>query len=152
MSSAKRVDFGILLHQAYASFKAGMQAHMRAAGYDDLGSSFGYVFRFLEPEPRNLSQVAEALEMTPQGALKIVDDMVAKGYLAREAYPNDRRVTLLRLTRRATAALSEARRFHHSFEQGLARRMGVRRAASLRAMLEELSADEGVDSTPLRPL
>jgi DNA-binding MarR family transcriptional regulator len=78
--------------------------------------------------------------------------MVAKGYVLREAHPGDRRVTLLRLTRRAAAALAEARRYHRSFEQGLARRMGARRAASLRAMLEELVSDEDAATAPLRPL
>ena len=152
MSTVPRTDFGILLHQGYAAFKAGMQEHMGSAGFGDLGNSFGYVFRLLEAEPRNLRQVAEALGMTPQGALKIIDDMVAKGYVVREADPGDGRVTLLRLTRRAAAALTEARRYHRSFEQGLARRMGARRAASLRAMLEELVPEEDAVSVPLRPL
>lgn len=135
------LDFGILLHLAFAGFKQALHARMAADGYDDLGPSFGFVFRALGEGPLNLRAVAERLSISPQGALKIIDDMVAKRYVERRADPADKRVTLLALAPRGDKALATARRFHRRYEAELARRLGMRRMAEARAVLEALAAE-----------
>lgn len=150
MSSGVAVDFGVLLNLAFGAFKQGLHADMADAGFTDLGSSFGYVFRLLEAEPLNLRDVAERLDITPQGALKVVDEMVAKGYVERRADPADGRVKRLALTSRGTRALARARRFHQHFESELSSRIGERRAAGARAALEDIVAQAG--GAALRPL
>lgn len=145
------VDFGILLHVAFARFKNGLHAHLADEGFDDLGASFGFVFRGLEEAPLKLRELAERLDITPQGALKIVDDMVAKGYVTRLADPADRRATLLALAPRGEQALAAAKRFHRRFEAKLASRLGARRVADTRAVLSALvTADEPLIRT-VRP-
>ena len=47
------VDFGVLLNLAFGSFKAGLHAELARAGFDDVGPSFGYVFRLLASRPHN---------------------------------------------------------------------------------------------------
>ncbi len=152
MSSEGATDFGILLNVAFGVFKAGMREHMTEAGFDDLGPSFGYVFRLLDSGPRNLRLVAEELGITPQGALKIVNEMVEKGYIERRDDPEDGRVKSLRLTPRGSKALAEARRFHRRFEKELAGRVGKQRAAAARLALEDIVAS-GAEAAPKpRPL
>ena len=129
-------DFGILLHLAYEGFRKELHAHLARRGFDDLGNSFGVVFRLLDAGEMSLRELAGRLGITPQGALKVVNDMVAKGYVQRSDDPGDARVKPLGLTRRGRAALAEARKFHARFERDLGRRIGPRRVAALRDALE----------------
>ncbi|HZX25611.1 MAG TPA: MarR family transcriptional regulator [Telluria sp.] len=133
-------DFGILLNLAYGVFKDDLHAALAKAGYDDLGPSFGYVFRLLADQPRSLAEVAAQLGITPQGALKIVDEMVARRYVERSAHPQDGRIKLLSLTARGRQALAAAHAFHLRFERELAASIGAGNAQAARAALEHIAA------------
>lgn len=145
-------DFGVLLNLAFGAFKVRLHARLADAGFDDIGPSFGYVFRLLAAEPGNLRGVAEALGMTAPGALKIVNDMVDKGYVERSEHAGDARQKLLQLTSRARAAMEVAHAFHLSFEAGLAERLGARDARAARRVLEAIVAASGEDGVALRPV
>lgn len=140
MSRSDPQDFGVLLNLAFAAFKDALNAELAAAGFDDIGSSFGYVFRLLSDAPCSLSELAVQLGMTSPGALKVVDDMVAKGYVSRHADEGDRRVKRLELTDRGQAALDRARLFHKSYEESLAQQVGPRQLAATRKLLEAMTA------------
>ena len=137
----QQIDFGVLLNLAFGALKHEMQAHMANAGFDDLGPSFGYVFRLVDQDSPSLADLAARLGMTPQGALKIVAEMIEKGYLQRTGDGADRRIKRLALSARGKRALAEARRFHAMFERELGSRMGTRRVATARAVLEAIIAD-----------
>ncbi len=132
------VDFGVLLNLAFGTFKARLHGELARAGFDDVGSSFGYVFRLLASEPLNLSAVAAALAISAPGALKIVNDMVDKGYVERLAHAGDARQKLLALTPRARRAMKVAHRFHGQFEAALARQLGAADAQAARRALEAI--------------
>lgn len=152
MSSESALDFGVLLNIAFNSFKNALEDDLAAAGFDDVGPSFGYVFRLLSDESCSLSELARRLHMTSPGALKLVDDMVAKGYVSRTADATDKRVKRLGLTQRGHAALDRAREFHARCEQALAARLGARRVAATREVLSALAAAEnGARSHRPRP-
>ena len=140
MSSPEPLDFGVLLNVAFVAFKEALDADLAAAGFDDIGTSFGYVFRRLDEAPCSLSELAAQLGMSAPGALKVVDDMVAKGYVSRSADADDRRVKRLELTERGRAALGRARSFHRQYEQALAQRLGARQVALARGLLEAMAA------------
>jgi DNA-binding MarR family transcriptional regulator len=52
----------------------------------------------LEHAPSNLTGLAEALDVIPSTAMRMVDRLVAAGLIQRTVPPEDRRVTLLELT------------------------------------------------------
>lgn len=143
MSRAEPLDFGVLLNVAFVAFKDALDADLAAAGFDDIGTSFGYVFRLLAGAPCNLSELAAQLGMSSPGALKVVDDMVAKGYVSRSADADDRRVKRLELTDRGRAVLGRARSFHEKYEQALTQRLGARQVAATRKVLEAMAASHG---------
>lgn len=138
--AAEPMDFGVLLNVAFGAFKAQLHRHLAEAGFADVGPSFGYVFRLLLARPASLRDVAERLGISAPGALKLVDDMVAKGYVQRMEHPTDGRVKRLVLTERGRQAVTAARRFHAMFEQGLAQRLGAPQVAAARAVLEQVVA------------
>jgi DNA-binding MarR family transcriptional regulator len=138
---APPADFGILLNLAFGALKHEMQSHMADAGFDDLGPSFGYVFRVLDQDAPSLAELAARLGITPQGALKIVAEMIDKGYVHRTDDRTDGRVKRLTLSARGKRALAEARRFHTMFERDLGKRHGAGRVATARSVLEAIIAD-----------
>lgn len=143
------LDLGVLFNLAYGAFVARLHANLAKAGFDDLGQSFGYVFRLLDAGPASLASLATRLQMTPQGALKIVADMEAKGYVERRDHPDDARVRTVTLTARGRKALQTARRFHAAFEAQLATQVGASQAAALRGALERIVADATDDGIEL---
>lgn len=145
-STPAPLDFGILLNVAFGAFKSALHAHLARAGYGDIGTSFGYVLRTLDPHPQGLSlkELAAALGVTPQGTLKIVDDMVGKAYVLRSADPDDSRVKRLRVAPRGLALLKEARKFHRAFESSLADATGSEAVARTRGVLELLAGTASV--------
>jgi len=145
-------DLGILLTSALGAFKDRLHAHLAAAGYTDLGPSFGFVFRSLADEPMSLAQLASRLGITSQGTLKIVDEMERRGYVQRKEDEADQRVRRVALTGRGRSALREARRFHAEVERELTKSLGPRRVADARAVLEVLSGDEAGTRRWLRPV
>jgi DNA-binding MarR family transcriptional regulator len=150
----ERPDFGILLGLAYAAFVDELRAHLAGAGFDNLNRSFGYVARALTSESMSLRELADRLEITSQGALKIVDDMEENQYLERVPDPEDGRTKRLGLTKRGRAALHAARAFHARFEADLARQGGARQAATLREALTGLvqRREHAGASITLRPM
>jgi DNA-binding MarR family transcriptional regulator len=146
---ASGVDFGILLGLAYQGFTDALRADLTARGFDDLGSSYGYVFRALAAEALHQNELARRLGMTAQGAYKIVAEMVERGYVERAPDPDDGRANQLRLGERGRAALGAARRFHAAYERRLRAELGERRVDDVRRALElmlgaEASAGTGV--------
>ena len=125
-----------------------MRADLGRRGFDDLGRSYGYVFRVLGDGDRSLSELAGLLGMTLPGAGKIVDEMEARGYVERHPDRSDRRVKRLALSRRGRAALKAARAFHRDYERRLAK------APAIRAALETIVGEPADGPTPpyLRPL
>ena len=151
MSNSQQQDFGILLNMAFNSFRESLERQLAKQGFEDIGAQYGYVFRCLAREPRNLRYIANQLKMTPQGALKIIKEMVSKGYVSREAHESDGRIKYLRLTPRASQAVACARRFHARYEMDLSQRLGSKSVQNARTVLEAISENSDSDSL-LRPI
>jgi DNA-binding MarR family transcriptional regulator len=137
-ASTPHEDFGILLGLAFQRFVDALNADLRQRGFTNMGASFGYVLRALAAEPLTTTQLGARLQLTPQGAAKIVDDMVQHGYVKRREDPSDGRAKLLVLAPRGRRALRAARAFHRAFEEEFARAHGARLARTLREALELL--------------
>jgi DNA-binding MarR family transcriptional regulator len=148
------VDLGILLGLAYQGFTDELRADLEKRGFPDLGSAYGYVFRALAVEALHLHELASRLGMTAQGAAKIVNEMVARGYVERKPDPQDGRAKELRLAARGRAALAAARRFHATYERHLRSKLGESTVAEARRMLESMVESSGRDAatSPLRAL
>jgi len=138
-------DLGVLLTLALEAFKERLHAHLARAGYDDLGPSFGFVFRSLADRPLSLVELAARLQISSQGALKIVSEMEGRGYVERQDDATDRRVRRLALTSRGRSALREARRLHAAVERELTDTLGPERVVAARAVLETLAGEAAGD-------
>jgi DNA-binding MarR family transcriptional regulator len=147
-------DLGIRLGLAYTAFVDRLNADMAAAGFDDLGPTYGYLFRALASAPTTLSTLADGLHMTTQGVAKILAEMESKGYLRRTPHPTDARARLIELADRGRRALRTASGLHDRFERDLAAKVGDDDAAALRRCLDAVLDMGSVDpaSRLLRPI
>jgi DNA-binding MarR family transcriptional regulator len=149
-ANAHPLDFGILLGLAYQAFVDELHEHLHECGFTDIGRSYGYVFRALDGNTLHLRQLAERLCMSDQGAVKIVNEMQARGYLERYPDLHDGRIKKLRLSSKGSQALDQAQRFHARYEARLRSAIGRPQLASTRLVLEKMVAKTGTDAAHAR--
>lgn len=149
-----RTDLGILVALAFSAFVSDLRASLAEQGYADVHRSFGYVARNIGDHSLTLSELADRLDITSPGALKIVQQMEETGYVERTADPDDARAKRIRLTKRGRAALAAARAFHRRFEDDLVARHGGRKVQALREILGALVSEHTASGSEvaLRPM
>jgi DNA-binding MarR family transcriptional regulator len=149
-----RDDLGIQLGLAYAAFVEWLNAQMADAGFDDLGATFGYIFRALADGPATLSDLAAGLHMTTQGTAKILAEMEAREYVSRQPHPTDARSRLVQLADRGQRALDTAHALHRRYEERLVGQVGADSVVALRRALAAVQEVGDVDpaSRLLRPI
>jgi DNA-binding MarR family transcriptional regulator len=81
----------------------------------------------LDQSPTNLKALAEALDVTPSTAMRMIDRLEVAGLVRRSVPPQDRRVTNLELT---TAG------------KRVVRQVTTRRRRDLRKVIEQVPADQ----------
>lgn len=149
-AKSQDLDLGILIGLAYQEFVRELRDELARLGYADAGPSYGYVFRSLDIQPMNTSELADRLAITKQGAAQLIEEMEARGYVERRPDPADRRAKLLYLTEQGATALATARRFHRDFEKRLAHQHGGAAVGSLRRLLTAIAGPERLADPRLR--
>ena len=114
------------------------QLHERLAdrGWTDVRPAFGFVLLALRDGPVSLRDLPDVLGTTKQAVSKLVDAMVATGYVQRVADPGDGRAKRVQLSPRGDALLSDVEQIWAELEAGWGQTLGVARLDELRAGLE----------------
>lgn len=114
MANEIESDLAIVLVGAARVVADQLGEAVERSGIDDMRARFGYVIRALAEQDRTLTDLADLLDVSKQAAIKVVDEMEARGFIVREADPSDRRQKVLRLTDKGRtvrqAALAASRR------------------------------------------
>ena len=131
-------DLAILIVGAARVVADRLGEAVERAGVDDMRTPFGYVIRVLADRDRTLTELADLLGVSKQAAIKIVDEMEARGFLTRHPDPDDRRVKLLRLTEKGMNVRRAALAASHAIERELRRDLGDPEVDALRTTLEAL--------------
>ena len=121
--TASAVDLAILLVGAARVVADRLGGAVARAGVPDMRTPYGFVIRALAERDRTLTEPAALLAVSKQAAIKVVDEMEARGFVGRHPDPSDRRVKLLRLTEKGRtvrrAALAESRRMEAQLRRDL---------------------------------
>jgi DNA-binding MarR family transcriptional regulator len=131
-------DLAILVVGAARVIADRLNAAVERAGVDDMRTPFGFVIRVLANRDRTLTELADLLGVSKQAAIKVVDEMEARGFLTRHPDPDDRRVKLLRLTDKGREVRRAALAASHAIERELRRDLGDSDIDALRTTLEAL--------------
>ncbi len=124
----------------------GISAGVRARGFGDLRPAHGFAFTRLAAGGATITQLAEHLDVTRQAAAQLADELVAKGYVARQPHPADARARLLTLTEKGWACTRAAEAATTDTVRSWAAALGESRLRALRDDLARI-APHG----PLRP-
>ena len=124
--------------------------HVRLAerGWTDVRPAFGFVLLALRGGPASLRDLPGVLGTSKQAVSKLVDAMVAAGYVDRAADPGDGRAKRVQLSDRGRALLAEVEAIWAELESGWARTLGDARLAALRGDLETVLREASGGSLP----
>lgn len=94
---------GLLLRLAYQQWGNDVDAHLSAAGFDDIRAPQANVFAFVPPEGMQVTRLARLARVRKQTMVQTVAELERAGYVVRRPDPGDRRGRLVFLTERGAA-------------------------------------------------
>lgn len=141
-----------LLAIAYRQLITDLHAALAEQGWGELRPAYGFALLTLRPGPLPGSELGAALGMTKQASSKLVDALVAAGYVRRLTSRGDARVRPVELTERGQALLVASEDIYHSLEGQWAAIIGPDRLAALREDLVAVVSQADGELPPVRPL
>ncbi len=132
------VPLARLFAMAYRLLVDGLHEELPRRGWDDVRPAYGFVLLALRGGPASLRDLPRVLGTSKQAVSKLVDAMVAAGYVERLADPGDARAKRVRLSDRGRTLLAVVEDVHAELERGWAATLGESRLAGLRGDLEEV--------------
>jgi DNA-binding MarR family transcriptional regulator len=117
----------------------GIQAGVVERGFTDVRPAHGFAFARLAPSGATVSELAAHLGITRQAAAQLVDELVAKDYVARRPHPDDGRAQLITLTERGWACTRAAEAAAAETVRTWAAILGEDRLRAVRHALAEIA-------------
>jgi DNA-binding MarR family transcriptional regulator len=141
------LDLSVLIALTGTAINEHVLARTRAAGFPDIRVSHGYVFQHLIEGSPTVSELAERLGMTQQGASKAVLELEQLGYVERHPDAHDSRVRRVRLTDRGHDCVRAGRKARRALEKQVKLEVGERAIKAAReVLLEALKQTDGWDA------
>jgi DNA-binding MarR family transcriptional regulator len=134
------LDLPVLLLGAARALVDGIDAGVRARGFEDVRPAHGFAFALLAGGGSTVVELAQHLDVTKQAASQMVEDLVRRGYVDRRPHPDDARARLVVLTDKGWACTRAADEAAEEILRPWADAVGPRRLAGLRADLARLAA------------
>ena len=116
-----------------------MLARLHAEGFADFDSSYLTVFRYPSPEGERPSELAARRRVSKQALNHLLGQLEQRGYLKRDADPEDGRSKRIRLTPRGVEAVIVIRKAVNEMEDRWAKQLGPKRFDQLRTLLQDLN-------------
>ncbi|WP_448625959.1 MarR family winged helix-turn-helix transcriptional regulator [Geodermatophilus sp. URMC 64] len=129
------VPLARLFAMAYRLLVDGLHERLPERGWTDVRPAFGFVLLALRAGPVSLRQLPGVLGTSKQAVSKLVEAMVASGYVERAADPGDARAKRVQLSARGRALLEAVDGIWTELEDGWAAELGEDRLAALRSDL-----------------
>jgi DNA-binding MarR family transcriptional regulator len=131
----------VLLRNAHATVEAANHAVLAQNGFAEIKPWHATVLRNLGEDGSRPSELAARARITRQAVTKVVDELERLDLVCRDPDPDDRRGVIVRYTDRGRVGLDIARERMLELEAEFAQRVGARRWADVRAVLETLFDD-----------
>ncbi len=130
---------GALLRMPWEAVQEHMLARLHAEGFTDFDPSYLTVFRYPSPHGERPSELAARRRVSKQALNHLLGQLEQRGYLEREADPDDGRSKRISLTPRGVKAVAVIRQAVAEVEERWARQLGPKRFDQLRRLLLELN-------------
>jgi DNA-binding MarR family transcriptional regulator len=130
---------GALLRVPWEAVQEHMLARLRAEGFTDFDASYLTVFRYPSPQGERPSELAARRRVSKQALNHLLGQLEQRGYLTRDADPEDARSKRISLTPRGARAVTVIREAVSEMEDVWAQRLGPKRFDQLRTLLQQLN-------------
>jgi DNA-binding MarR family transcriptional regulator len=130
---------GALLRMPWEAVQRRMLERLHEHGFDDLDAAHLNVFQYPGPQGAKPSELASRLRVSKQALNYLLGELERLGYVERRPDPDDLRSKRVALTRRGTSVIGVIRDAVAELEEEWMRKLGRRRFADLRALLDELN-------------
>ena len=130
---------GALLRVPWEAVQEHMLARLHAGGFADFDPSYLTVFRYPSPHGERPSELAARRRISKQALNHLLGQLEQRGYLRRDADPDDGRSKRITLTPRGIGAVAVIREAVAEMENRWAERLGPKRFDQLRTLLQELN-------------
>jgi DNA-binding MarR family transcriptional regulator len=130
---------GALLRIPWEAVRGRMLERLHQSGFDDLDAPHLNVLQYPGPQGMRPSDLAAQLNMSKQALNYLLGELERRGYLERDAHPDDMRAKRILLTRRGRSAVKVIREAVGDTERDWAEQLGPMRFDQLRALLVELN-------------
>jgi DNA-binding MarR family transcriptional regulator len=138
------VPLARLFAMGYRMLVDDLHEELPRRGWSDVRPAFGFVLLALRDSPAALRDLPGALGTSKQAVSKLVDAMVAAGYVDRDTDPDDARAKRVRLSPRGRRLLAAVEEIYAELERDWAAALGADRLTGLREDLTAvLSASAG---------
>ena len=127
------VPLARLFAMAYRMLVDDLHQRLAERGWAGVRPAFGFVLLALRAGPVSLRELPAVLGTSKQAVSKLVDAMVAAGFVERAADPADSRAKRVQLSARGRALLADVEQIWAELERGWAEVLGERRLGDLRA-------------------
>ena len=141
----QRGQFGLggSLRRAWIGYRRRLDEQLAAAGFDDRKLPDGRVLRICSSSTETTtSEIGRELNISRQGAGKIVNDLRDRGYVEVTASATSAREKTVRLTPRALAYLAAHRKAARAIERQLRAELGTEAFEGLQHLLDALGDDD----------
>jgi DNA-binding MarR family transcriptional regulator len=108
---------------------------LNAAGFEELRLPHMAVLQFPGPDGVRPGMLAERAGMSKQAMNQLLGSLEALGYLARSDAPGERRVRIVRLTKRGQAAYAKIHEILREIEREWIAELGIKDFAQLKELL-----------------
>lgn len=129
---------GALLRLPWEAVQERMLERLHGRGFGDFDPAYLTVFQYPGPQGRRPSELAARLRISKQALNHLLGQLEHRGYLGREADPDDRRSKRITLTPRGIQAATVIREAVGEMEEHWATRLGPKRFDQLRTLLQAL--------------
>lgn len=132
-------NLGILLREPFRIGSEQLHERFAERGHPEVRAPHGNVLQFLDDEGTRVSTLAQRAQITKQSMAELVAHLERHGYVERVPDPSDRRAKLVRATPRGGEVYALAREFVAELDAEWTKRLGPKKMAQLRSLLEELN-------------
>ncbi len=130
---------GALLRMPWEAVQERMLERLHQRGFADFDASYLTVFQYPGPQGQRPSELAARLRISKQALNHLLGQLEQRGYLRREADPDDGRSKRIAVTSRGAKAIIIIREAVAEMEDSWARRLGPERFDQLRLLLRDLN-------------
>ncbi|GAB6992338.1 MarR family winged helix-turn-helix transcriptional regulator [Paenibacillus pini] len=124
-------DLASLLSLTFSSLNQELHMRLNEMGFTDVRPAHGFLFQGLIPDGSTAKALVQHLGITKQAVSQMVDELEARGYVARKPHPSDGRGKLIILTERGWSVVRSKEKIYTEVEERWAKIIGHNRMKEL---------------------